>query len=286
MQQYKGKKDVKLPRRNDPRAQAMQNAALAATNLNHHHDTSSPSTVTTKTNNVIEKPSSTSSDHDTEKNEPQKDEQQNKNENNITITTTSANNDEKIKPEDEVEDEEEDENDIIVPLKTPGLSKNQKRQDLFTPGFGTIKEILDITYAVQRMGEESSQAVDSDTTSCSDESVDNDSITEKENGTNNNHRRTNSNITLTLGSSLPNTDGLSDELIAKAEKLALDGKGFANTQHVPKTTTKTTTLQSNGNINYKKHNFSTPTSHYKKHAFKLNLNHATLLKNRRAEVKG
>ncbi|CAO3612935.1 unnamed protein product [Cunninghamella blakesleeana] len=284
MQQYKGKKDVKLPRRKDARAQAMQNAALAATHVNQHHDASSPSpaTITTKTNNVIEKPL----DHAIEKNEAQKDEQKIRNDIKITTTLVDDNDDEIIKlkedenGEEEKDEEVEDKNEIIVPLKTPGLSKNQKRQDLFTPGFGTIKEILDITYAVQRMGEESSQAIDSDTTSCSDESVDNDSIIEKEN----HHRRTNSNATLTIGS-LPNTDGLSEELIAKAEKLALDGKGFASIQNVPNTTT-TTTLQLNGMNSRKKHHISTPTSHYKKHAFKLNLNHATLLKNRHTKVQG
>ncbi|KAI9308753.1 kinase-like domain-containing protein [Cunninghamella echinulata] len=282
MQQYKGKKDVKLPRRKDPRAQAMQNAALAA-NFNSPSSSTPPTT-----NHIIEKSPSDKLEKSQDNKEQQKDE------NNITATIATDETEEDVNEDDnDNEEEEEEKNEIIVPLKTPGLSKNQKRQDLFTPGFGTIKEILDITYAISRLGEEPSQTVDSDATSWTeDESGDNESLSDNHNNSNhstvsnsntstlinNSDERTSSNVTLSLGTSLPRTDGLTDELIAKAEKLALDGKGFANVQHVP----NSANIQQNGNK--KNHYISTPASHHRKRAFKLNMNQATLLKNRRTEV--
>ncbi|KAI8338062.1 kinase-like domain-containing protein [Chlamydoabsidia padenii] len=209
MQQYQGKKDTKLHRMKDPRTQAMQNAAMAASQRV-----------------------------------------------------------EQVNPSQE--EEQEEAKDEFKPLRTPNGST--KRQDLFTPGFASLKEILDITYAVQRMGEESPQPHDSDTTSWTEGEEDEDDDEEEEDQQQPITITSSiSNSTGTSHGSLPVTDGIPEELVAKAEQLALSGKGFA---HAP---------SSNNNTlpNTKQHQVATPTSHRRKHQFKLNMDQATLLKNRR-----
>lgn len=43
---------------------------------------------------------------------------------------------------------------VAAQVDTPDVTTSTKRKDVFSPGVASIKEILDITYAVQRMGEE------------------------------------------------------------------------------------------------------------------------------------
>jgi serine/threonine protein kinase len=166
---------------------------------------------------------------------------------------------------DQTAADEEEAKDEFRPLRTPDGSTT-KRQDLFTPGFASLKEILDITYAVQRMGEESPQPQDSDTTSWTEDDDDDD---EDEQDEQDPPITISSSSTTSNNSSVPPTDGLPEELVAKAEQLALSGKGFA---HAPSTVPSSSSKQ---------HHVSTPTSHRRKHQFKLNMDQATLLKNRR-----
>ncbi|CAO3592136.1 unnamed protein product [Absidia cylindrospora] len=186
--------------------------------------------------------------------------------------------------------EEKEAKDEWKPLRTP--ANNNKRHDLFTPGIASLKEVLDITYAVQRMGEESPQLQSSDVMLWIEDDGDDDDCNDTRQQqqqqqqqhrtiTNGSDNITSSSTGTSHSSSPSTTDGLSDELMAKAEQLALDGKGFA---HAP-TTTTATTLMSVTSVRSKQHHYhqqlSTLTSQRKKPLFKLNLDHATLLKNRR-----
>ncbi|CEI99112.1 Putative CAMK/CAMK1/CAMK1-RCK protein kinase [Rhizopus microsporus] len=52
------------------------------------------------------------------------------------------------------QEEQKKQNQVQTDITQPGTTKATKRTDVFSPGISSIKEILDITYAVQRMGEE------------------------------------------------------------------------------------------------------------------------------------
>ncbi|ORZ15228.1 kinase-like domain-containing protein [Absidia repens] len=243
MQQYQGKKDTKLHHAKDPRMQAMQNAAVNAQRL------------------PPPQPEIGSPSHPFD---PSHVDQE---------ATSDRDINERLE-QDEAEDE-------IKSLRTPG-GGTTKRQDLFTPGFASLKEILDITYAVQRMGEESPQPHDSDATSWTEDEDHTDDNNDDDDGKQQQQQHitienNNSNVTRTSYGSLPSTttEGIPEELIAKAEQLALDGKGFAHAPSASSTGTNTTT--SDNKLNH----ISTPTSHRRKHMFKLNMDQATILKNRR-----
>ncbi|KAI8097671.1 kinase-like domain-containing protein [Halteromyces radiatus] len=243
MQQYQGKKDTKLHRMKDPRTQAMQNAAVAA-------QRTLPTTTVTTTATTTTTDNIGSSSHPLD---PTLVDQEDKNERSVKMN----------------ENEEQEAQDEIKPL--PSAANNTKRQDLFTPGFASLKEILDITYAVQRMGEESPQLRDSDEWTEEDNEEESD-IEDQQLITLEAKQSISSDTSSTTHSgSVPATEGLSEEIMAKAEQLAISGKGFA---HVP-TTTKDNSVK-------KQHHLSTPTSHRRKHVFKLNMDQATLLRNRRA----
>jgi hypothetical protein len=146
----------------------------------------------------------------------------------------------------------------------PAKSK-AKRTDVFSPGINSIKEILDITYAVQRMGEEKknnrakaaipqhglggydSISEDDEDDTSSDGSQPDDISSE--------------------------SYGIQREVIAMAEQLAQDGKGVAPASYATIPQQQYT------------HNISTPvSSRRKRNVFELDMNNATILRNRRVQV--
>ncbi|KAI8971043.1 kinase-like domain-containing protein [Pilobolus umbonatus] len=145
----------------------------------------------------------------------------------------------------------------VTPVQT-----KVKQNEQFTPGMGSIKEILDITYAVQRMGEErinnntiKSRMNQDDSISSEEEEEDEDSSEEI---------------------SHPHPDvGIQKEVIAMAEQLVLDGKGIAPAAY-------TVTSEQRNRSNHLSLNI--PSSRRKRNVFELDMNKATLLKNRRTQV--
>ncbi|ORX51691.1 Pkinase-domain-containing protein [Hesseltinella vesiculosa] len=259
------------PRTRDTREMAMQNAARKA----RHQNGSPPSITSTPASSVASSPNITPQ-HESHKGLAD-----------ATAVATQEPAAETVKDAQEQEDEQSNIDDIL-PLQTP--SGGAKRQDLFTPGFATLKEILDITYAVQRMGEESPQHLEIDTESNLGD--DDDSILTDDNASSCS-RRTRSTSTSTqnrgepssaasiLSTSMPRTDGFTDELIARAEKLALSGKGYAHATS-PRSSTSKSRHGHSLSLGDAQHSqtLNTPASHRKKHAFKLSLDQASLLKKR------
>ncbi|EIE86308.1 hypothetical protein RO3G_11019 [Rhizopus delemar RA 99-880] len=138
--------------------------------------------------------------------------------------------------------------------------KASKRTDVFSPGITSIKEILDITYAVQRMGEEKKKRTPVDVNdhrafggegrydSISEDEDEEDEETEDKKDP---------------------TQGIQQEVIAMAEQLVQDGKGVAPAVNYP----PMKTVNQNSNV------VSTPRR--RRNIFELDMNKATLLKNRR-----
>ncbi|KAG1139397.1 hypothetical protein G6F37_009813 [Rhizopus arrhizus] len=138
--------------------------------------------------------------------------------------------------------------------------KASKRTDIFSPGITSIKEILDITYAVQRMGEEKKKRTPVDVSdhrafggegrydSISEDEDEDDEETEDKKDP---------------------THGIQQEVIAMAEQLVQDGKGVAPAVNYP----PMKTVNQNNNV------LSTPRR--RRNIFELDMNKATLLKNRR-----
>ncbi|KAI8884783.1 Pkinase-domain-containing protein [Backusella circina FSU 941] len=145
----------------------------------------------------------------------------------------------------------------------PSKSKT-KRTDVFSPGINSIKEILDITYAVQRMGEEkkknrASAAIPRHGLGGYD------SISEEDEDDTSSDGSQSDDI---------NSDnyGIQREVIAMAEQLAQDGKGVAPASYAAIPQQAYT------------HNISTPVSRRKRNVFELDMNNATILRNRRVQV--
>ncbi|KAI9282558.1 kinase-like domain-containing protein [Sporodiniella umbellata] len=146
-------------------------------------------------------------------------------------------------------------------------NKAAKRTDVFSPGISSIKEILDITYAVQRMGEEKKNKLP--------ETANHrmfvggpggyDSISEEEEEEEEEHARYRGGP----------TQGIQEDVIAMAEQLVHDGKGVAPTANYPMPT-KTPKPEYESTI-------ATPASRRKRNVFELDMNKATLLKNRRLQ---
>ncbi|EIE80369.1 hypothetical protein G6F46_000037 [Rhizopus delemar] len=147
----------------------------------------------------------------------------------------------------------------IQPAKT---SKATKRTDVFSPGITSIKEILDITYAVQRIGEEKKMRTPADISSSRvfaggyDSTSEEDDVEEEQ----------------TITKTNDPTHGIQQEVIAMAEQLVQDGKGVAPAATYPINKEQRYTYE---NI------ISTPTSRRRRNMFELDMNKATLLKNRR-----
>lgn len=143
--------------------------------------------------------------------------------------------------------------------------KASKRTDIFSPGITSIKEILDITYAVQRMGEEKKKRTPVDVSdhrafvgegrydSISEDEDEDDEETEDKKDP---------------------THGIQQEVIAMAEQLVQDGKGVAPAVNYP----PMKTVNQNNNV------LSTPRR--RRNVFELDMNKATLLKNRRLHQQG
>ncbi|CAO3615849.1 unnamed protein product [Mucor hiemalis] len=171
-------------------------------------------------------------------------------------------------------------NDLVTKPVTPN-GKPAKRTDVFSPGISSIKEILDITYAVQRMGEEKKNKRGNTPGASSNLNPQTahafaggyDSISEEEEydeddeSTSSNEQR----------SSPPN--GLQKEVIAMAEQMVQDGKGIA-----PGAYAMTPEQQKKQQNAYESPMMTTPASRRRRNVFELDMNKATLLKNRRVQV--
>jgi serine/threonine protein kinase len=163
-------------------------------------------------------------------------------------------------------------NDMLTNPTTPA-AKTAKRTDVFSPGITSIKEILDITYAVQRMGEEKKMRTGNTPAasnhqphtfaggydSISDEDYDEDSSDNSINESNH---------------SCPATEGIHKQVIAMAEQMVQDGKGIAPGAY-------TVTPEQQRRQQAYDNPIATPTSRRRRNMFELDMTKATLLKNRR-----
>ncbi|KAG1453526.1 hypothetical protein G6F56_007554 [Rhizopus delemar] len=149
--------------------------------------------------------------------------------------------------------------------------KTAKRTDVFSPGITSIKEILDITYAVQRMGEEKKKPTTDVTTNriFAGGPGGYDSISEEDDE----DEEDEDDETLANKNNDP-TQGIQQEVIAMAEKLVQDGKGVAPAVYPVPTKSPKPEYEST---------ISTPASRRKRNVFELDMNKATLLKNRRLQ---
>jgi serine/threonine protein kinase len=158
-----------------------------------------------------------------------------------------------------------------VPITTtsqPSTPTKAKRTDVFSPGINSIKEILDITYAVQRMGEEKkksrfglsepSRGLGGDQDTGSEEDDDDD---------------TSSDSSGSYDKLSPHY-GIQKEVYAMAEQLVQDGKGIAPGAYSVSSQQQQMTGEPVGEM-------TTPISRKKRNVFELDMKNATLLKNRR-----
>ncbi|KAI9484170.1 MAG: kinase-like domain-containing protein [Benjaminiella poitrasii] len=173
---------------------------------------------------------------------------------------------------------------------TPG-AKAAKRTDVFSPGVPSIKEIMDITYAVQRMGEEKKRRNNMGLTPAA--AGDNggtakagnhqpgtfggyDSISEEDEDEDEDDESTSSVDTLNSYERIKNNaaaNGIQKEVIAMAEQLVHDGKGIAPAAYKVAPEQKVKAYGAS---------MTTPTARRKRNIFELDMTKATLLKNRRA----
>lgn len=152
--------------------------------------------------------------------------------------------------------------------------KPAKRTDIFSPGITSIKEILDITYAVQRMGEEKKNK----RANTPGGTVNNqphpfaggyDSISEEDDD--------DSDTSSNEYKSSP-TNGIQKQVFEMAEQMVHDGKGIA-----PGAYTITAEQQQQQQKIFDAPP-ATPTSRRRRNLFELDMNNATLLKNRRVHL--
>jgi serine/threonine protein kinase len=166
-------------------------------------------------------------------------------------------------------------NDLITKPATPA-AKAAKRTDVFSPGITSIKEILDITYAVQRMGEEKKKRTGNTPAATSNYQPHAfaggyDSISEEEEDGDSSDNSTNESIN---ESKPPATEGIHKEVIAMAEQMVQDGKGIAPGAY-------TVTPEQQKSKHLYDNPMTTPTSRRRRNVFELDMTKATLLKNRR-----
>ncbi|CEG64134.1 Putative Serine/threonine-protein kinase [Rhizopus microsporus] len=156
------------------------------------------------------------------------------------------------------QEEQKRQNQVQTDLTQPGTAKATKRTDVFSPGISSIKEILDITYAVQRMGEEKKMRTPVGHTNRTLGGYDSISEEEEEEEDDDKHHDP--------------TFGIQKEVIAMAEQLVHDKKGVAPASVYP--------IAQQPKNRYE-NTISTPTSRRKRNIFELDMNKATLLRNRR-----
>ncbi|KAI8646666.1 kinase-like domain-containing protein [Parasitella parasitica] len=151
--------------------------------------------------------------------------------------------------------------------------KAAKRTDVFSPGITSIKEILDITYAVQRMGEEKKNRAGNtpgiNTANQSQAFGGYDSISEEDDDDDDDEP--NSDDSSNENKESP-TGHIQKDVIAMAEQLVQDGKGIAPAAYTVTPEQKSQT--------YDVH-VSTPTSRRKRNMFELDMSKATILRNRK-----
>ncbi|KAG2228517.1 hypothetical protein INT48_008937 [Thamnidium elegans] len=155
---------------------------------------------------------------------------------------------------------------------TTQSGKPAKRTDVFSPGISSIKEILDITYAVQRMGEEKKNKR-GNTPGASNmnnqphpfaggyDSISEEDEDEEDSDTSSNEPKNSP------------TNGIQKEVIAMAEQMVQDGKGVAGTYTVSPQQQQTSI-----------HTPIIPATRRRRNLFELDMNNATLLKNRRVQL--
>ncbi|KAG2210058.1 hypothetical protein INT47_003494 [Mucor saturninus] len=157
--------------------------------------------------------------------------------------------------------------------------KPAKRTDVFSPGITSIKEILDITYAVQRMGEEkkNKRANTPGGTAMNQPhpfAGGYDSISEEDDEEEEEDSDTSSN-----NEHHPHiNNGIQREVMAMAEQMVHDGKGIAPGAY---TVTAEQLQQQQKTLEAP---LATPTTRRRRNLFELDMNNATLLKNRRVHL--
>lgn len=156
--------------------------------------------------------------------------------------------------------------------------KPAKRTDVFSPGITSIKEILDITYAVQRMGEEKkNKRANTPGAHAMNQphpfAGGYDSISEEEDEEDSDTSSNENQSHL-----LSNTHGIQKEVIAMAEQMVHDGKGIAPGAYTM------TPEQLKQQQNTLEAPLTTPTTRRRRNLFELDMNNATLLKNRRVHL--
>lgn len=176
------------------------------------------------------------------------------------------------------ENEEQNRQSQYQVKPTTKSGKPAKRTDVFSPGISSIKEILDITYAVQRMGEEkkhkrgntpgasnlSSQPhpFAGGYDSISEEDDEEEEGEEYSDTSSNEHK-------------VSPTNGIQKEVIAMAEQMVQDGKGVAGTYTVrPEQQQNSTNSPA----------IPAAATRRRRNKFELDMNNATLLKNRRVQI--
>ncbi|KAF7726468.1 hypothetical protein EC973_008703 [Apophysomyces ossiformis] len=132
---------------------------------------------------------------------------------------------------------------------------SRRRKDVFSPGVTSIKEILDITYAVQRMGEEKHHRNFHDAVIEEEDEEEDEEEEEAERG---------AEETKATAAVLVNVNAMAEKLAQNACAIA------ANTFTAPQ-------------IQPMAANLTTPLPRRRKNGFELNLDNATLLKNRRGQ---
>ena len=156
-------------------------------------------------------------------------------------------------------------NDMVNKPTTPN-GKPAKRTDVFSPGITSIKEILDITYAVQRMGEEK-QNKRGNTPGASNLTREAfaggyDSISEEED-------EDEDEISDSSSNEYRAPIGIQKDVMAMAEQLVQDGKGIAPGAYNI-SAEKQKTAQDTAPM-------ATPASRRRRNVFELDMNKATLV---------
>ncbi|CEP12073.1 hypothetical protein [Parasitella parasitica] len=167
-------------------------------------------------------------------------------------------------------------NDLNTKPSTPAAKEGKaaKRTDVFSPGITSIKEILDITYAVQRMGEEKKNRAGNTPAIHAAKQPQAfggyDSISEEDDDEDDEDEPSSDDSSNEIKSSP--TNRIQKDVIAMAQQLVQDGKGIA-----PAAYTVTPEQKSQS---YDTH-IATPTSRRKRNMFELDMSKATLLRNRK-----
>ncbi|KAI9338118.1 kinase-like domain-containing protein [Pilaira anomala] len=176
------------------------------------------------------------------------------------------------------ENEEQNRQSQYQVKPTTKSGKPAKRTDVFSPGISSIKEILDITYAVQRMGEEKKNKRGNTPGASNLNSQPHpfaggyDSISEEDDEEEEGEEYSD---TSSNEHKVSPTNGIQKEVIAMAEQMVQDGKGVAGTYTVrPEQQQNSTNSPS----------VPAAATRRRRNKFELDMNNATLLKNRRVQI--